>query len=307
MASSTLASLLSPFHGKKDENIHYFLTQFNDISILESWTDTKKLVTLKLFCKDAARQYIMQDPVASKETNVNKLEDLLRNKFGSIESFEEIQQQFSKIMQKPGQSVHNLAEEINIITNKYVGSGSSELQKLQKKMMLTKFLDALRSDIRAEVRKFGCKTYEDAVQCAKNVENALEEQNHDNIDQSYEINNVIKQNIQSQSEITLLKEKIKLLEQQNKILTENSNINNRPSTSNVNNLVQCHICHKSHLTTDCWYYPTNTSRGENRQVFRNSRGRNYGNRNFQNRNYFNRHERTHPYRNRGERNQNLNQ
>lgn len=64
------------------------------------------------------------------------------------------------VKQSPGQSIQNLAEQIEKVTKEYVNINATqneEIKELQENLACTKFLEALRVDIRFEILKLELK------------------------------------------------------------------------------------------------------------------------------------------------------
>lgn len=303
--SSNIASSLRTFSGQS-EDIEHFLVKFKLVAELEKWGADKKVLMLKLACQDQALKFILTDPKAKEETEFEELEKLLIEKFKKKESFSHIQANFSNIKQKQGQSVKDLSEEITEIVNKYTKANESQdaiLSDLNEKMKLTKFLEALRPDIKLEVKKTGPKNFKNAVATAINIEQALEENPPINTDFDLQINALLQQQVQSNQIIQNLTEKIENLQPTHQV-------NNVASTSRISShqnfqnreRVQCHICFKGHRTTNCWYFPREQNVRGARQNFRYNRGRNNTNRRS---NFRGMRSRSHPYS--GQSNGNFNQ
>lgn len=267
--NTSLATSLPTFSGSSEDNIEYFLDQFNSIANLENWDKNKKLILLKLNCKGDALKYLMNDPSANKETDFNNLETLLKNKFKrKQETFQEIQQKFSKIKHLPNQTISDLAEVISEYATKYINKNNSSdpaIVELTENIKLTKFLDALRADLKCEVKKLGPKNFNEAVRIAKNIENAISETPNTNSSYDLQINTLLQQQLESNKIIQELSSKLNNL--------PTANVNAIASTSNNlhnSETVKCHICYKNHLTTKCWNFPGN--RNPYHQNNFNSRG-----------------------------------
>lgn len=289
----SLAASLSSFSGNASENIKNYITQFEEVATLEKWSNEKKVVILKLNLKNKALNFIMNDNNAATEKDFEVLKALLIKKFSHIDSFETIQQKFQNIMQKPGQSIVSLAEEIDEAAQKYLNFTNSKdpaIAKFNENLKLTKFLDALRADIRVEVKKLGPTNFTQAKKIAKNIENAFEDSGKDN-QNSLEINALLHQNLQNKMEIAKLTEKIESLSQP----TTSHNINSIKSVeenqqNHKDERVTCHICNKAHLTTKCWYFP-GASNQHSQNFHRNNFHQSFrGNRQFRGRQH------SHPYR-----------
>lgn len=289
--SSSLANSLNSFSGENEENVKYFLEQIKAIANLEQWNEEKKILILKLNCKGKALKFLMDDPLASVEKNYLNLEKLLIEKFQKKESFQQIQNKFSSIIQHPSQTIKDLAEMVSQVAEQYVDDADSNnpaVKKLKENMKLTKFLEALRQDIRVEVKKLGPTTFESAVKIAKNVENAFQEQdtcftNNIRSTQSIEMQTLLNQQLENNKAILRLTEQLNDLKNKN-----NNNERSQPSTSNTQKVI-CQICSKNHSTQQCWYFPKqfghnnwrgNTGRGnfpDSRRGFHPYRSRRYNN------------------------------
>ncbi|GBL95329.1 Transposon Tf2-6 polyprotein, partial [Araneus ventricosus] len=69
-----------------------------------------------------------------------------------------------------------LAEQVSSTTDKFsnpIDSEEENIVNLTEKLKLSKFIEALRPDIRVEVKKLGPKIFKSAVAIAKNIDNAL--------------------------------------------------------------------------------------------------------------------------------------
>lgn len=256
MAQSSFAHMLQSFSGSQNENINFFISQFEEIALLEAWPDNKKFILLKLHLKNDAQEFLINDPTASSAKNFNELARALKNKFTISTSFHERQQKFSSIRQRQGQSVSQLAEQVRSAAHKFFGSSAADSEKyttLKLNMMQQKFLDALRPDLKSEVLKFGCSTFDETVQCAKNIETAMlgvdgDESTGMHTTSDLNLNNILEEKLNTHKLISELQSRINVLEQQNAALM--SSTQNR-----CNDAYICHICGKDHITTRCWQYP----------------------------------------------------
>lgn len=303
----SMAASLPTFSGSESENINFFLDTLNQLAEVEKWCNEKKLLVLKLNLRDQALNYIIHDTRASNEKNVEKLQDLLRKKFTKHESFSQIHQDFSNIVQLPKMSVNQLAEIVNNNVNKFLGlqnTNNEDLVKLGEKIKLDKFLNALRTDLKIEVKKLGANNFEEAVQKAKNIENALSdtELTTNNITYNEELCTIIKNQMEANKNIQELAEKVKNLSE------DKQHHYAKPSTSKETKIfhherVSCHICGKPHLTTKCWFYQGKSQ--IKTYNFSNKHYRGYSARGSQNRgnfrsSYRGKNNRPHPYfKNRG--------
>lgn len=281
----SLASSLPSFNGDEGENLNFFLDQINNVAALENWSEARKFLVLKLNCKGRALSFIANDPIASRADSFVALQGILKTKFNKTKNFAELQQEFSHISQKPNQSVKDLAAQIDNAANAYLGidhAADINLLDLGRKIKLNKLYEALRSDIRVEVKKLNPQNFDEATKAAINIENAL-------ADPAYNANNLISSDI-SELVSSQIQTNAKILELSEKIdnLSISRTVNNvqfQDSTNFPGNndfQVKCLICAKNHLTINCWHFPKiknanfNASRGKsynkiNKQYRENSK------------------------------------
>lgn len=277
MSDSSLMNVLPNFNGNEGECIKFFLDQFNAVANLENWNNTKKLIILKNKLSGKALEFLINDAKASVENNPKSLEELLVKKFRKSESFASRQENFFKISQKASSTVKEIAEEIENAANKFIPESDSEtlaITQMRENLKLTKFIDALRPDIRCELKKLGPSNFEKATEMAKNIEKALNDPDNFNsnlIVQNCQINTLLQQQLADKLKIERLENQLKELANVQPI----NNIQQQPSTSGTNNKVFCHICGKSHLTTKCWKFPGNSSFRDNRRGRQNFYSRTY--------------------------------
>lgn len=287
-----LLSAIPNFSGEASESVTSFIKNLCDVTNLQMLPEETKTILLRLHCKGKALEFIHEDPTAADEENFETLCNLLIKKFKKQLTFAETSQNFSNISQKPKQTVKELAEEVRRLATKFIPNNNENIEvgNLRKSLMLTKFVEALRADIKLEVTKFNPKTFEDAIEKAKDIERALEQTASINnitssVSDNINLQILLKQQLESNKQIALLNEKL------NKI-TENK--------------TTCHICDNNHKTTLCPQFPSNASnpnsQPDNRQTqspnpnhfspnsnFPNQHSRGYyRNRNFRNR--FHRHQ-----------------
>lgn len=133
---------------------------------MEQWDNHRKLVVLKLHCKDQALGLIANDPVSSKINDFDQLKDSLGKKFSKTISFARKQQHFPSIYQKQLQIVKNLAEQIQNAANAYLSIDQNavvNILDLGQKLKLNKFLEVHCSDIRIEVKMLNPQNFESDI------------------------------------------------------------------------------------------------------------------------------------------------
>lgn len=293
----SLASSIPTFSGTSDENVEYFVGQVRDVAALENWPVNKRILILKLNCRDAAQKFLIDSPQVANIQNFDELAELLIEKFKRCQPFDEIQSKFNNIRQKPNQSIQSLIDEINSYAVKYLSKidvQTRDSNEFIDSIKLNKILDAVRPEIKVEILKLGPKNYSEACKHARNVEKALEAQEviiNNNMCQNFELNSIMQSQLEGNKKIQELKEELE------RVKSENSASKSFRQTRNER--VQCHICGKSHLTTKCWYFPQgrnsrNNNFNQNPNHIPISRG-NSGGRNFGN---YRNNRRNHPYRRR---------
>ncbi|GBO44515.1 Transposon Tf2-6 polyprotein [Araneus ventricosus] len=257
MAQSLISSL-TPFKGG-NENFDFFIKQFIEIAKLEKWGEAKKILVLKLNLKDEALKFLVSNPKLEELDHFDSLVKKLEEKFCKKPNFEEAQRQFNNLKQKVSQSISDLAEQVSSTTDKFSNPNNSEEENiinLTEKLKLSKFIEALRPDIRVEVKKLGPKNLKSAVAIAKNIDNALSDDGAEiNVTDSG-INQILSQQLSTNKQILELSEKVNAISSQN--LCVNS-LTEAPAT-NSNNVQSnqqspCQICGKlNHKANNCFHY-----------------------------------------------------
>ncbi|GBN93780.1 Transposon Tf2-9 polyprotein [Araneus ventricosus] len=257
MAQSLISSL-TPFKGG-NENFEFFMKQFIEIAKLEKWGEAKKILVLKLNLKDEALKFLVSNPKFEEINHFDSLVKKLEEKFCKKPNFEEAQRQFINLKQKVSQSISDLAEQVSYTTDKFSNPNNSEeenIVNLTEKLKHSKFIEALRPDIRVEVKKLGPKNFKSAVAIAKNIDNALSDDGAEiNVTDSG-INQILSQQLSTNKQILELSEKVNAISSQN--LCVNS-LTEAPAT-NSNNVQSnqqspCQICGKlNHKANNCFHY-----------------------------------------------------
>ena len=151
------------------------------------------------------------------------------------------QAEFKKITQKPGISVRDLAEQIQNATYKLLNltdTQNKEVASVTNTMMMAKLLEALRPDVRLEVKKLSPQNFEEAIDFAENIDDALnEEKDHENVNNILEVEKQQAKEILTEAKINNLQDQIEKLKTQNNTTT--------PPV--------CLACGKGHYLVDCWH------------------------------------------------------
>lgn len=264
----TLDSLIQniqTFEGKKEQDIEFFLEQFDDITKAANLAPELKLLVLRSKLGGHAKQILITSPELREEKDYTEFKTKLIKVFQTKKSFAEAQQNFASINQKPNQSVEDFAKQFSITAQKYLcSSGHSKksgARELLNTIKLTKFIDALRPDIAFEVHKNGPETFEEACEQAKKIEIAINANRK-------EINTT-----QTNSENTALATIIELSNNQNaQINSIQQELNNLKLNSQVRQSQPvekteeryCHICKtSSHSTENCFYNTKNKNQDRN--------------------------------------------
>ncbi|GBO06626.1 Transposon Tf2-6 polyprotein [Araneus ventricosus] len=257
MAQSLISSL-TPFKGG-NENFDFFIKQFIEIAKLEKWGEAKKILVLKLNLKDEALKFLVSNPKLEEINHFDSLVKKLEEKFCKKPNFEEAQRQFNNLKQKVSQSISDLAEQVSSTTDKFSNPNNSEEENiinLTEKLKLSKFIEALRPDIRVEIKKLGPKNFKSAVAIAKNIDNALSDDGAEiNVTDSG-INQILSQQLSTNKQILELSEKVNAISSQN--LCVNS-LSEAPATNSnnvqCNQQSPCQICGKlNHKANNCFHY-----------------------------------------------------
>ncbi|GBN46099.1 hypothetical protein AVEN_205608-1 [Araneus ventricosus] len=240
------------------------------IAKLEKWGEAKIILVLKLNLKDEALKFLVSNPKLEEIDHFDSLVKNLKEKFCKQPNFEEAQRQFNNLKQKVSQSISDLAELVSSTADKFSNPNNSEEENvvsLTEKLKLSKFIEALRPDIRVEVKKLGTKTFKSAVAIAKKIDNALSDDGGEiNVTDSG-INQILSQQLNTNKQILELSEKVSAISSENlcvNSLTEAQATN----SNNVRNNQQspCQICGKlNHKANNCFHFTRgNYYRGNNR-------------------------------------------
>ncbi|GBO12738.1 hypothetical protein AVEN_160213-1 [Araneus ventricosus] len=271
MSNSLIASL-TPFKGNED-SFDFFVKHINDIAKLEKWGEAKKILVLKLNLKDEALKFLVSKPKIEEISDFDSLVKKLEEKFCKKPNFDEAQRQFNNLKQTVSQSISDLAEQVSSTTEKFSNPNNSEeenIVNLTEKLKLSKFIEALRPDIRVEVKKLGPKTFKSAVAIAKNIDNTLSDDGGEiNVTDSG-INQILSQQLSTNKQILELSEKVNAISSQNlcvNSLTEAPATNSNNVQSNLQS--PCQICGKfNHKANNCFHFTCgNYYRGNSRESY----------------------------------------
>lgn len=233
-----LIQLLPKFSADKGENIEDFFSQVENIFRIENNMSSQiKGILLKARLEKQAADFCLHDPFIKNSNDYNEIKEALFQRFKRREAGLKTQEEFDNITHKPSMSVQDLVQEIREKANKLGGdmTGSAEIQKYLQKLMLNKFMQAIREDIKVELLKENVTEFYQAIDRALILETVF-----DSVNNAKKSENVA--DLMAQLEICKITEEIKQLKQQ-----QNSNI-----------VTRCQICQKTnHEANTCFYRNSN--------------------------------------------------
>ena len=235
--STSLASAITTFSGEDNgQSITYFIKNLADLALIEGWSEQKKTWMLRNKLVGKAANYVNNNTSLVNENDFETLCNKLIEHFTTSQSPQELQAEFSNLIHHPKETIQHLADRITSVVKRYIPNprNSLDLENVRETVKLQRFIKTIRPDIKSELLKFGPDNFLDAINRAKNIKMALN-------DQALTLNNVSNQ--QSSSDIL---QRIERMEENFSKISE--------SLSSLNN-VTCHICGKNHLTTKCWNFP----------------------------------------------------
>lgn len=175
-----IMQMLPSFDGLKENNIEFFLNQFQQIVELTSWSEQEQIIILKSRLKGKALQFLSENMPLQKEKSMQKIIEILTNKFKVKQTLLQKHNDFNNLKHMPNMSVNDLAEEIENQTLIFLDMKEIDDPKIEiiaEKIKLTKFLQIVRMDLRTEVKKTNPQTFKEAVKTANIIEDALNEAN----------------------------------------------------------------------------------------------------------------------------------
>lgn len=271
---TSLASSLPMFSGEKSECFEFFISSIEAIASLEKWSMDRKVLVLKLHLSGKALSYFNNHRAIDQNSTFDQIKKILEDKFQKKVDEEQISQKFNSLSQRVDQSVTDLIDEVSSTIEDYLNinqNSSEDVINIAERLKSQKFMDALRPEIRSDVIKTGAKNFKEMARHAVNIEKALNSLAGvcNNATTSTEIQFLIKSQIDNQKKINDLTNIVEGF--QSKQVANAISVQNKP---NETKKVTCHICGKNHITTKCWYYPTNF------HPYRNNRGHFRGRGNF---------------------------
>lgn len=254
-----LLKLIPTFEGKSGEKVQHFITQFEDVAKLTKWSDAEKILVLKSKVKGRAMQRLLNNTELFAHTNWDKFLKEFLNHFKENKTATQLGQEFQAIKHVPNMTVRDLAAKINTSARDYLqieGEQDEAALKMLDKIMLTKFLDSLKSNLAVEVRKQFPIDFQEAIEKAEALEKILEE----DISTCAAISDI------EQGHNILLEAKIIELTQQVNALKQEEQ---RPNKDNKKNSLgtYCLACGKdNHLLKDCFIFRRWENRDRSRSL-----------------------------------------
>ena len=251
-------ALLPNFGGAESENLTYFFSQFKQVATLAGWPRETWQLILKSKLHSNALKILASDSLMQNETNFDKLELMLNNYFVKEKSMLQKQNDFHSIQQTPEMSVSQLAQNILAAATTYLNYNSDHTNtELVDQLILSRFSESLKPQIRWELLKFNPLTFKEAVQKASLLEDAYNKKS--------ELINALGQNPDFENTGQTL-----AIQKENK----SNEMPKQIAALNLENQIpnRCLACGKvGHLLSDCWHYKfLHKMYAENKNMTQNS-------------------------------------
>jgi len=142
-----------------------FLTRFENCSQYFSWDEKDKLFQLRASLEGAAGQVLW---TAGKQTTVEEVIKLLRNRLGNTNQFERFRAELKARKRRPGEALQSVYQDVcRLMSLAYTGS-ANEISDIVAR---DSFLDALDNHkLRVRILEKDPKTLEDALSIACRLE-----------------------------------------------------------------------------------------------------------------------------------------
>lgn len=273
----TLLTFIPVFDGKKESNINFFVSEFNNLMEEVDLDDKSKLAILKAKLVGQAREKLANDESLNTEKDFAKFKEKLIDIFSAKTNFSTAQNNFFALRQKPTQSITDFIYEFNAAAKLYADKSGQKIEnsnnKLFETIKFTRFLESMRPDLSLDVRRMAPANFNDACKFAKQMEEAYNQVSLNEI-------NTIQKSSNDENFDKLLKLNIESAEQI-KILTSELNNLKLKSKENIENKNNwCEYCkRKSHSIETCWF---RNSTKNSQQRNENPSGQNSKNRYFYN-------------------------
>lgn len=255
--TDNLLNVIAPFDGKKECNIHYFIQEFDRAAVETNFSNEVKLIILRSKFVGTARERLQTDVELNSETDYVKFKEKVLQTFDAKKTFAESHNDFSKIQQKPGESMSDYIVRFNLVAAKFFDisglSNKADARKLFDLMKLHRFLESIKPDIALEIRKRAIDKYKEATEIALTVEEAF-------ASVKFEELNAISTNTTEFCE-SLLRQNEKQEKELRQLRAELEKLKNKPAEkwqTNSRNTKYCSICNlRNHETEECRYNVNN--------------------------------------------------
>lgn len=263
--TDNLLTVIAHYDGKKEGNIQYFIEEFDRAAAQTKFSPEVKLIILRSKFVGMARERLQTDSELNSETDYGKFKEKALQTFATKTTFGESHNDFSKIQQKPGESMSDYIVRFNLVAAKFFDisglSNKPDARKLFDLMKLHRFLESIKPDIALEIRKRAIDKYKDATEIALTVEEAFlsvkfEELNAIGTNATTEFcESLLRKNEQQANEISQLRSELEKLKSR-----PTEKLQNNPR----NNTKFCNICNlRNHDTDSCRYNVNNKRQYQN--------------------------------------------
>ena len=174
-----ITNLLPIFEGRESDSIKFFLNQITQMLDSIKLTDLQKTLILKSRLKGNAQEFLANNIELQQEKNYNKVKEVLENYYYTPKTNVQLCAEFNAIKQSPNMTVKQLAQKIKNTAQIYFNikpDASEEHKSMIDNLLMNRFLDSLRSDLKWELRKLKILNFNDAITQAQRLEEAFNEQ-----------------------------------------------------------------------------------------------------------------------------------
>lgn len=257
--TDNLLNVIAPFDGKKECNIHYFIQEFDRAAVETKFSNEVKLIILRSKFVGTARERLQTDVELNSETDYGKFKEKAIQTFDTKKTFGESHNDFSKIQQKPAESMSDYIVRFNLVAAKFFDisglSNKADARKLFDLMKLHRFLESIKPDIALEIRKRAIEQYKEATEIALTVEEAF-------LSVKFEELNAIGTSTTTEFCESLLRKNEKQEKELNQLRAELEKLKIKPpekwQINSRNNTRYCNICNlRNHDTEECRYNVNN--------------------------------------------------
>lgn len=254
--TDSLLGLIAPYDGKRENNIQFFINEFDRAAAQTEFGNEVKLIILRSKFVGMARERLQSDMELNSETDYAKFKEKAIQTFTIKKTFGESHNEFSKIQQKPTEIMSDYIVRFNLVAAKFFEisgfSSKADAKKLFDLMKLHRFLESIKPDIALEIRKRGIDKYKEATELALTIENAFVSVKHEELNAistntatTEFCESLLKKNEAQAHELIQLRSELEKLK-----VREKEKLQNNPR----NNAKYCSICNlRNHDTESCRY------------------------------------------------------